>query len=513
MVLFLENKSYYHYMSQFIHPLVKRTLATLLICALAPASLTTALAQPVGLPSLGAASAADLSPAWERRLGESIIAQGRVDPTYVHDPDINQYLNNMGQRLVRHAPVSSTVIDLFGVKDPVVNAFALPGGFIGINTGLMVAAKNESELAGVTAHEIAHVTQRHIARGFTQQKQSSHIAMASIAAALLAGLAGSANLGAGVAAFGQATAIDGQLGFSRDAEREADRVGFQMLSKSGYNPEGMQNLFERLMQASQFNERGGGGAYMSTHPMSIDRMTDMQNRTSTLAKGVYRDSDAFWYVRARARVLQADDRQFLSRVREQLQDEARRLTGVQRSSAFLGLALVELRQNNVAAARDFYQQAIAGVAASPYLARVEVELVLTAGQSERALVLSEESMKRWPEQQSLANLHAQALQQLGRYAQAAKFLEAQIKRWPTQDPSLYKALANNLAQAGEAIRARQSMATYYTLTGAFPAAMSQLQQARQISKDFYQQSQLDVQIRQLTEKMANEREVIQRFSG
>ena len=500
-------------MSHFKQPLFKRSLVTLLICALVPVGFTTALAQPAGLPSLGAASSADLSPAWERRLGESIIAQGRVDPTYVHDPDINQYLNDMGQRLVRYAPVSATSIDLFGVKDPVINAFALPGGFIGINTGLMVAATNESELAGVVAHEIAHVTQRHIARGFTQQKQSGHIAMASIAAALLAGLAGSANLGAGVAAFGQAAAIDGQLGFSRDAEREADRVGFQMLSKSGYNPEGMQDLFARLMQASQFNERGGGGAYVSTHPMSIDRMTDMQNRTQTLTKKVYRDSDAFWYTRARARVLQAEDRQFLSRVREQLQDEARRLTGVQRSSAFLGLALVELRQSNVAAARDFYQQAQTGVAASPYLARVEVELALSAGQLERALALSDEGMKRWPDQQSLANLHAQALQQMGRYAQAAKFLEIQIKRWPTQDPGLYQVLANNLSQSGEAIRARQSMATYYTLTGAFPAAMSQLQQARQISKDFHQQSQIDVQIRQLTEKMANEREVIQRFSS
>lgn len=501
-------------MSQLIRPIVKRSLAAVLIFAMLPASVATAWAQPVGLPSLGVASSADLSPAWERRLGESIIAQGRIDPTYVHDPDINQYLNRMGQRLVQYAPVSSTSIDLFGVKDPMINAFALPGGFIGVNTGLMVAATTESELAGVVAHEIAHVTQRHIARGLTQQKQSSHIAMASIAAALLAAIAGSANLGAGVAAFGQAAAVDGQLGFSRDAEREADRVGFQMLTKAGYNPEGMQNLFERLMQASQFNERGGGGgAYLSTHPMSIERMTDMQNRTQTMTKSPYRDSDAFWYVRARARVLQAEDRQLLTRVREQLQDETRRLTGVQRSSAWLGLALVEIKQKNIAGAQKFFEQAKEGVPNSPYLARVDIELAFAAGQVEQALALSDDNMKRWPDQQSLINLHAQALQQLGRHAQAAKFLEVQLKRWPTQDPGLYQVMANNLAQAGDGIKARQAMATYYTLTGAFPAAMAQLQQARQISKDFYQQSQIDVQIRQLNEKMANEREVLQRFSG
>lgn len=501
--------------------MLKRLVAQTLICTVfgtglvpaIPLAIPTVLAQPMGLPSLGAASAADLSPAWERRLGESIIAQGRVDPTYVHDPDINQYLNSMGQRLVQYAPPNSAQIDLFGVKDPVINAFALPGGFIGINTGLMVAATSESELAGVMAHEIAHVTQRHIARGFTQQKQSSHIALASIAAALLATLAGSANLGAGVAAFGQASAVDSQLGFSRDAEREADRVGFQMLSKAGYNPEGMQDLFERLMQASQFNERGSSGAYLSTHPMSIERMSDMQNRTRTLPKSDYRDSDAFWYIRARARVLQADDRTFLTRVKEQLQDESRRMTGVQRSAAWLGLALVEIRQNNLPAATQALQQASEGVPPSPYIARVEIELAFASGQAERALALTEASMKRWPDLQSLVNLHAQALQQLGRFAQAARFLEAQIKRWPTQNPSMYQLLANNLAQAGDGIRARQEMAKYYILTGAFPAAMAQLQQARQISKDFYQQSQIDVQIRQLTERMAAEKEVLQRFSS
>ncbi|AHV94448.1 peptidase M48 family protein [Bordetella holmesii 41130] len=139
---------------------------------------------------MGAASSADLSPALERQLGEAIMAQGRRDPTYVNDPELAQYLTTMGRKLASHSPGGIPEVEMFGVRDPEINAFAMPGGFIGVNTGLIVSSSSESELAAVLAHEIGHVTQRHIARGMTQQNQSSVVMMASLAAALLAALAG-----------------------------------------------------------------------------------------------------------------------------------------------------------------------------------------------------------------------------------------------------------------------------------------------------------------------------------
>lgn len=472
------------------------------------------MAQPSGLPSLGAASSADLSPALERALGDSIIAQGRRDPTFVHDAEINQYLNDMGIRLARYAANGVPHVDVFGVRDPAVNAFALPGGYIGVNTGLIVQSGSESELAGVVAHEIAHVTQRHVARGLTQQRQSSHIAIASVAAALLAALAGGANVAAGVAAFGQAAAIDQQLGFSRDAEREADRVGFQMLGKAGYDPNGMQEMFAKLMSGAQFNMgTSGGNAYLSTHPLSVDRMTDMQNRTQLLQQKAYPSSDAFWYVRAKSWVVQTTDRNDLVRVVEKLQDQGRRLTGVQRSAAWLGLSDLATSRRQYTDAQRFLQYARQGVADSPYIETQAAALALASGQAQTALTTSQRALARWPNHRALAEVQARALMKLQKYDEAIRFLQQQIKKWPSQSPVFHQMLATSLADANHPVQARRAMANYYILTGAFPAAMAQLQQARDQTSDFHEQSKLDVAIRSLRARMDQEKALLEKFSS
>lgn len=252
-------------------------------------------AQPVGLPSMGSASSAELPPSLERTLGDAIMEQGRRDPDYISDPDISQYLTTMGRKLAAHAPVSpDQSITVFSVRDPQINAFALPGGYIGINSGLLVSAQTESEVASVIAHEIGHVAQRHIARGMTQKSQSSGVMMAAVAAALLAALSGSGDLAMGIAAFGQAAAVDRQLGFSRQAEQEADRAGFEMMRKAGYDPRGMVSMFNRLSNSARLNEGKGGGDYASTHPLSIQRMSDIENRVGDTPLGSRSSSDSFW---------------------------------------------------------------------------------------------------------------------------------------------------------------------------------------------------------------------------
>ena len=473
-----------------------------------------AWAQPMGLPTIGSASNMELSPALERALGDLIIAQGRRDPAYVHDAEINQYLNDMGRRLAQHAMGPAPFVDVFGVLDPQFNAFALPGGYIGINTGLIVQSDNESELAGVLAHEIAHVTQRHIARGLTQQRQSQTLALASVAAALLAALAGGANVAAGIAAFGQAAAIDQQLGYSRDAEREADRVGFHMLTKAGYDPNGMQSMFAKLMNNAQFNMgTSGGNTYFSTHPLSIDRMTDMQNRTRLISASSVPSSDAFWYVRARALVLQTRERHEVARVVDRLQDEGRRLNGAPRSAAWLALSDLATQRRQYADAQRFLEYARQGVGASPFIERQAAALALAQGNATGALSISRQALTRWPDQRALAEIQARAMQQLGQHAQAAQFLRQQLKKWPTESPVFYQLLALNLSDAGQPAAARQAMAEYYVLTGALPAAMAQLQQAREMTQDFHQQSRIDAEIRQVRARMDDERALLQKFGA
>lgn len=486
------------------------------ICAAlaVPALPATAWAQPVGLPSMGAASSADLSPALERSLGEAIMSQGRRDPTYVDDPELSQYLTTMGRKLAAFSPGAVPDVEMFGVRDPEINAFAMPGGFIGVNTGLIVSSGSESELAAVLAHEIGHVVQRHIARGMTQQSQNSMVMLASLAGALLAALAGGGgNLAMGVAAFGQAAAINRQLGFSRDAEREADRAGFTMLTKAGYDAQGMAQMFSRLMNASRLNEGAGGGSWASTHPLSIERMSDVQNRVRSLPVSRHVDSDDFWYIRAKMRVVQGRDAVSLRTAGQQLQDEAQALSGVRRSAAYYGLALQAFQRNSLDEAERQLAQAQADGRDSPQMARLAVDIALARKDNRRAQDLAQAATRRWPEQRALGIAYATALQANGRHAEAQDYLRAKIKQWGSDEPSLYQMLAQSEERTGKPVQARRDLARYYVMTGAFAAAESQLQQARGMSSDFYEQSQIDVQIKEVKDKLAEERQLLERFKS
>lgn len=461
---------------------------------------------------MGAASAVELSPSLERTLGDAIMEQGRRDPTYIADPDVSQYLTDMGRRLVANAPGGAGQrITVFGVRDPQINAFALPGGYIGINSGLVVSAQNESELASVVAHEIGHVVQRHIARGMTQRSQSGNVVIAALAAALLAALSGSGDLAMGVAAFGQAAAVDQQLGFSRQAEQEADRAGFEMMRKTGFDPRGMVRMFAQLGNASRLNE-GSGGGYTSTHPLSIQRMSDIQNRVAELPATTARDSDAFWYIRAKLRVEQARSSQPLRNALDKLRLDAQQKTGVEQSAAWYGLAYAAWRKKDLAEARQALAQAQQGGQSSAEIAGLAVTLALEQGDDAQALSLAQSAWERWPDSQGIALARVEAMQKTGRDSQAVEFLKQLGKQWPDV-PRLYQLQAQSHERLGQHIEARRTMASYYELTGALPSAVEQLEQARGMSKDFYVQSELDVQIRTLKERLKSDRDLLERFKS
>jgi len=499
--------------SPLCSPRLRRLTAASVVLALLATPGGLLSAQPVGLPSMGAASGAELSPLLERKLGEAIMVQGRRDPTYIDDPDVRQYLGSMGARLAAHAPGGATQVEVFGVRDRAINAFAMPGGYIGINSGLIVAVDSESELASVLAHEIGHVAQRHIARGFTQQGQNSTLMMTSMAAALLAALvSGSGDLATGVAAFGQAAAVSRQLSFSRDAEREADRAGFDMLRKAGYDPTGMVQLFNRLMSASRLNEGTGGGAYLRTHPLSIQRMSDIQGRLKSTPGARHIDSDDFWFVRAAMRMLQSTDTQAQRTATRLLQEEARALSGTRQAAAWYGLAQAALLRGDPDEARNVLAQARAGHHVSPYLATLEIRIALATQNPTQALALARAAWQRWSDHRSLAFALAESLQRAGQDREAVTFLRACTQRWGQIEPRLYQMLAHSEERLGQHTPARLAMATYHTLTGALASAVSQLSQARTLSKDFYEQSQIDVRIRELKTRMDEERKLLEQFS-
>ena len=458
---------------------------------------------------MGAASASELSPAVERTLGQAIMEQGRQDPTYIGDLDVNQYLTEMGRRLASHAPQAlSQDITVFAVRDPSINAFALPGGYIGVHSGLVVAAQGESELAGVLAHEIGHVMQRHIARGISQQSQGTGIMVASLIGALLAALAGQGDLAMGVATFGQAAAIDRQLGFSRGAEQEADRAGLQMMRQAGFDPAGMLDMFRRLMNASRLNE-GTGGGYASTHPLSIQRLSDLENRIEGLPAAAVKTDPEFWFVRARLAMLQSQGHASRTRLAQTWRSEARDQQGPRQAAALYGLASLDKASGNLAEAQAQLERAQA-VQAAPQLDMLAIQLAGARQGAAAAASLSAEAWKRWPHSQGVAVERAAALQKAGQHESAVDLLQSATRQWP-QTPEFQKLLATSLQRQGREIEAHEALASYYEQTGALPTAVEHLEQARGLSHDFYVQSQLDTRIRALRERLDEQRTLLAPF--
>lgn len=474
-------------------------------------ALTPVMAQPMGIPSMGAASGAELSPNLERTLGDAIMEQGRRDPLYIADLIINQYLSQLAAQLAKNSSVPLLYeVDVFALRDRIINAFALPGGYVGINTGLIVAAEKEAELAGVVAHEIAHVAQRHVARGMTQSSESSHVMMAALVGALLAGLAGSADLAMGIATFGQAAAVDRQLGFSRQAEQEADRVGYAMLQGAGFDPMGMAGIFKRLMQSARLNE--SANAYATTHPLSAQRLAEVENRAALNKKTTFVENDEFWFVQAAAMVLEAQGGSELQKVQQRLQSLASSRSGAAQAAAYYGLAYAAKQRRDRAAAQRYLNQAKDVGVASAAIDVLQVELFWAEGQSQQALQLAQTAWQQWPQNQAVALVLVEAMQKQGQLAQSVAFLQQRILQWPNQ-PRFHHMLATALEASQQTIAAREAMAQYYLLVGALPSSVEQLQQARALSTDFYQQSTLDVQIRELRERLDRERMLLERFKG
>ena len=283
---------------------------------LIPLLFTTASAQ--NLPNLGEAASSELSPQAEQRLGDAIIQRFRQDPSYMDDAEITGYLNGLGATLLVAMPEAEQRFQFFVVRDNTLNAFALPGGYIGVHTGLILAAQSESELASVLAHEISHVTQRHLARMFAKQSETSIAQWLALAVGVMA-VGSNPEITEAAIATSVAGGAQSQLNYSRDFEREADRLGLQTLDRSGFDPYGMPAFFERLQQQGRLYETDAPG-YLRTHPMTVERLSDMENRVQTMGYRQVPDSLAFQLVRSRLKLeafgTQAAIREFETQLRE-----------------------------------------------------------------------------------------------------------------------------------------------------------------------------------------------------
>ncbi|MEZ5651201.1 MAG: M48 family metalloprotease [Burkholderiaceae bacterium] len=236
----------------------------------APAPACLAQAPGPVLPSLGDAAGDTLSPLQERRVGERIMGELRRSGVLLDDPELTHALNRFAHRIADAVPTGGQDFEFFLVRDASLNAFALPGGFVGVHSGLMIGAQTESELASVIAHEIGHVTQRHIARMLAQNRQSSLISLAAVVAAIVAAGASDTQAAAGLVALGGSVHEQQMLAFSREAEREADRVGLELMREAGFEAQDMISFFAHAACDANLRERRTVG---SAYPPADQRAT------------------------------------------------------------------------------------------------------------------------------------------------------------------------------------------------------------------------------------------------
>lgn len=280
--------------------------------AAAPSGLPPIAAAPAPLPALGDSDSADFTVATERKLGDEVMRQIRVDPDYLDDPLLLEYLQGLWEPLVVRARAQGHIPpdldarfawEAFLVRDPSVNAFALPGGFVGVHLGLMGITATRDELASVLAHELAHVTQRHIARGIVSQSRRSLVGLVAMVLGLIAASkSSSTDAMQAVIAGSQAAVAQGQLNFSRDVEREADRIGFQVLTGAGYAPSGMASMFEKMDVSTRLNDYGNY-PYLRSHPLTVERIGEARARLGATPAGPQPSSFEHAAAQARARVL------------------------------------------------------------------------------------------------------------------------------------------------------------------------------------------------------------------
>ena len=444
------------------------------------------------LPELGDVSGAVLSPQMERSIGEAAMRDIRFrDPSYLDDPELADYINSLGHRLTAVSPDARLDFEFFMVRDNTINAFAMPGGFVGVHTGLLLAAQSESEVASVLSHEIAHVTQHHIARMLGKQDQMSVPTLAALVVAILAARA-NPQLAQGAMAAISAGNIQSQINYTRDFEREADRVGFQTLERSGFDIHAMAAFFDRLQKFGRLYENNAP-AYLRTHPLTSERIADIQNREQGAPYRQRPDSVEFQLSRAKIKADQGSPRDALAVFEDQI--NARRFSS--EAGARYGLAAALARSREFARAERALADLRSLVGANPMVELLAARIKSGSGDLGGALGLVTAAVTQHPNYRPLRYAQVDYLQALSQHREAIASVAELLKTYP-RDARLFDFQAKSYAATGRRLLQHQSLAESYVLQGALIAAIDQLQLAQKSGDgDFYQLSSVEARLRQL----------------
>jgi predicted Zn-dependent protease len=457
-----------------------------LLFALLSASLLAA-----DLPDLGDSAVGDLPLHEERRIATMTARELRKSGEVEDDAEVNDYLNRLGNKLAASSNDSRINFRFFPISSPEINAWAIPGGVIGVNMGLMVLTQHESELASVMAHEIGHVTQHHYARLVESQKGSGLLTLASLAVAILAAR-NSPDAAEGAIAAGQGYQIQRYLSFSRDFEREADRAGMATLQAAGFDPSAMPTFFDR-MQHFYRNVDNGAFAFLRTHPVTTERIADAQSRAAQAGYKQWVDSPEYLFVREKVRTEQLGSREALAYYEGTTAQKKYAYEYAQQYGYAFALwkaGRYDDAWDRVALARKAFGDE------HPMLAALAANIRRDQRRYDDAEAIIKTALVRYPSAPGLIYGDIDNALRRGDAQKAVKLASDALVLKPS-DAILHQRMAQAYTALNEQGLAHRAMGEYYALIDEPTAAIQQMQIALKAGGDFYQLSALEARIKEL----------------
>lgn len=475
-----------------------KNLIKITILSLCLSSLNShGIAQSVELPDLGTKGGASITPADEYRTGATVVRNLRHAGLIIDDPILTDYLNQLGYQLLSHHEYdSSNQFQFFLVNDKSINAFALPGGFIGINYGLFSQTESESELASVFAHEIAHVTQRHYARAYDVGAQSSLPILAAIIAAIVLGSQGS-EIGEAALATAAAVQVREQINFTRHNEQEADRIGIQILSDSGFDPEKMASFFDKIERESRLYGINVP-EFLRTHPVSSSRIADAHDRARQLPIKKISESLDYHIMRHRIIALTASNKtDSLKSYQQSLKTEK----GNSLTAARYGYALSLIRSDNYQGASKQIDVLLNQHPHKIAFLLAKAQIQSKDNKTDAAINTYRQALSIYPGNESILHDYIALLIKQNKFNEAKSELESFLKSQP-RNPVFYKYMAETKAALNQTAESHEALAEYYYQQGQFHQAVEQINIALKSDKrDFYTTSRLEAKLHHIKEEI------------
>jgi len=449
---------------------IRRTLAVTLLAALAASAQAES-----NLPAIGSPVDQVLSPRQEAAIGADMMARARAQLFLNSDPEVASYIDSVGQGLASGVDTPPFErFTFFVVDDSRINAFALPGGYIGINSGMFLRAESEAEVAGVLAHEIAHVTQRHIARAYAEQQRTQYTTLAAILAGLILG---GQNPQAAQAAIttGIASGKQQELNYTRSNEYEADRIGIGILADAGYDPQGMAAMFDLLMRSAG-ESADAVPEFLRTHPLSTNRIAEAQNRAAQMhVMDARSDTLTFHLMRTRLEVLQADEPQSLH---QRWTDSDMPTERYRAAARRYGLALLEIARGDAARAAERLEALRSGAPDNLHYGLALARAYRALGRDQDALATWQHLRSIYPSTYPVIAAGAELLEHTGQADQAVDLVTGYLRDDPGAPAEGWHQLARVAESAGRDALSHEALGEFYTRTNRFDRALKQLQIAR-----------------------------------